>query len=157
MAENKQISGLTYEQLQELLTTVLASANKLNPLEEKQLKEEIQREERRKMLSIELGRAEEEARWRRQNSCTHCADSKTGEPVARGTGISTTSGQLHGDGSISLICMRCATHWHFMPTRDEFEYANNAGLLHFRPPAIERCLNRQDFIQRPAPKEAVAV
>lgn len=154
MADNKpgQMLSLTYEQLQELLKTVVAEANKPNALEAKQLAQELEKDRRRQQLSVELGRAEEEARWRRQNSCTHCRHQTTGESVQKGTGVWTTCGQSHGDDSISLICMRCATLWHFKGTANEREYANNAGLLGFQPPPIERCLNKDDFATRPLPR-----
>jgi hypothetical protein len=158
MAENKPQTtvSLSYEQLQELLQSVIASASKLNPLEQKKMDEELERDRRRAVLAVELGRAEEEARWRRQNSCSHSRHASTGAGVTRGTGIWTTCGQTHGDDSISLICMRCATLWHFKATPEEREYANNAGLLGFEPPAIERCLNKNDFASRPRPRtEAV--
>lgn len=143
---------LTYEQLQDMLKTVLAEAGKLNPLEQKKMNAELERERRREVLSVELGRAEEESRWRRQNSCSHSRHASTGMGVTRGTGIWTTCGQTHGDDSISLICMRCATLWHFKATSEEREYANNAGLLGFEPPPIERCLNANDFASRPRPR-----
>ena len=159
MAENKsQVTGFTYEQVQELLRVAIAEASKLNPIEQKRLDEEIERDRRRKQLSIELGRVEEESRWRRQNSCTHSRHNTTGESVPRGMGTWTTCGQTHSDDTISLICMRCATLWHFQATPRERELANGAGLLGFAPPPIERCLNKNDFASRPAPRpEAVAV
>lgn len=152
---DKPTVTMTFDQVQDLLRTVLAEANKPNALEQKRLDEELAKDKRRAALAVELGRAEEEARWRRQNSCTHSRHATTGESVPKGTGVWTTCGQTHGDDSISLICMRCATLWHFQATANERDYANNAGLLGFMPPPLERCLNRADFVTRPQPREAV--
>ena len=157
MSERNEIktTGLSYEQMQELLLKVVEAANKPNWLEQRKIDEETSRIRRRELLAVELGRAEEESRWRRQNSCTHSRHAQTGEGVPRGTGVWTTSGQVNSDDSISLICMRCATHWLFQASHQEREYAHNAGLLGFPPPPIARCLNKADFVQRPQPKEVM--
>jgi len=156
MAEKDKEFTLSAAQLQQILEGALKAATAPNALEQKRLDEEIERERRRSILSVQLAKIEEDARWRRQNSCSHSCDSKTGASVRRGTGNWTTSGQMHGDDSCSVICQRCATLWHFSPTKDEREYIlNGPGLLGFAPPAIDRCLNRDDFAVRPAPAEGV--
>lgn len=147
---HENVVSLTKTELQELLTTVLRQAQSLNPLDQKRLDEEIEREKRRTLLAIELARTEEEAHWRRQNSCTHSAHEKTGEAVPKGMGKWTTGGQMHGDESATLICQRCATAWRFKPTREEREYIlNGPGLLGYPPPNMDRLLNRDDFAARP--------
>src|SRR5215471_4346215 len=135
MAEKETMVSITPTQLQDILTAALKAANQPNALEAKHIAEEAERERRRQNLAIELARVEEEARWRKQNSCTHSVNEKTGEPVPRGTGKYVTSGQMHGDDSCSLICQRCAQVFRFMPTREEREFIQNGpGLLGYPPP-----------------------
>jgi hypothetical protein len=142
---------MSKEQFQELLT---ALANpRMNPLEQKKYDEEAKRDKRRAALAIELGRSEAENRWRRQNSCSHSRDSRTGQAVTRGSGEWTTGGQVHGDDTISLGCLRCGTVWHWKGSPQERDYALNAGLLGFAPPPVERCLNKEDFAPPVAPSQ----
>lgn len=148
--EKDNLIALTAAQLENILRAATAP----NALEQKKLDEEMEREKRRARLSVELARVEEEARWRRQNSCSHSCNEKTGASVAKGTGRWITGGQVHGDGNASLICQRCATIWRFKPTPEELDYINNSegGLMGYAPPPIERCINRDDFVtRRPAP------
>src|SRR5215471_11720067 len=108
MAEKeKDHLALTPLQLQDIIEAAVKAATAPNALEQKRLEEEMERERRRSILSVELAKVEEEARWRRQNACSHSANSKTGESVPRGKGHWTTSGQMHGDDTASLICQRC--------------------------------------------------
>jgi len=148
MAE-KELS-LTASQLQSIIETAVKAASAPNALEKKRLDEELDREKRRAILAVQLGNIEEEARWRKQNSCSHSCNDKTGESVPRGTGRWVTGGQLHGNGEATLICQRCATTWRFKPTHEESEWIlNGPGLLGYAPPPLERCLNRDDFMTRP--------
>src|SRR5215467_15729109 len=107
MAEKETMVSITPTQLQDILTAALKAANQPNALEAKHIAEETERERRRQNLAIELARVEEEARWRKQTSCTHTVNEKTGEPVPRGQGKWLTGGQMHGDDSATLICQRC--------------------------------------------------
>jgi len=77
MAEKDKEFTLSAAQLQQILEGALKAATAPNALEQKRLDEEIERERRRSILSVQLAKIEEEARWRRQNSCSHSADSKT--------------------------------------------------------------------------------
>src|SRR5215831_9029455 len=148
MAEKETMVSITATQLQDILTAALKAANQPNALEAKHIAEEAERERRQQALAVELARVEEEARWRKQNSCSHSVNEKTGEPVAKGTGKWATGGQMHGDDSCTLICQRCAQVFRFMPTREEREYIiNGQGLLGFAPPPLERLINREDFMQ----------
>lgn len=150
MADKEKDYNLSATDLQRIIESAVKAAVAPNALEAKQMQEALERDRRRTLLAVELGRVEEEARWRRQNSCTHSADAKTGEPVTKGTGRWTTSGQVHGDDSASLICQRCSTLWKFVPTREEREFIlNGPGLLGYAPPPIERCINKDDFMMRP--------
>src|SRR5438552_1230445 len=125
---------LSPDQLQQLLVKAVAAgvaeATKMNPLEEKRYKEELEREERRNKLAVELGKAEEEALRKKRDACSHSRD-KEGNGVSRGQGIWTTQGQIHGNECITLICMRCATTWTWKGTMAERDAANNSahGLL----------------------------
>ena len=150
MAEEKL--SLTPSQLKDIIETAVRAASAPNALEQKRLDEELDREKRKRILSVQLGKIEEEARWRKQNSCSHSCNEKTGDPVPYGKGKWTTGGQVHGDDTATLICQRCATIWRFEPTHQEREYIlNGPGLLGFAPPSLDRCLNRDDFATRPAP------
>ncbi len=60
--------NLTPSQLKDILESAVRAASAPNALEQKRLDEELEREKRRSLLSIELAKVEEEARWRRQNS-----------------------------------------------------------------------------------------
>ena len=154
MAE-KELS-LTKAELAEIIGSAVRAANAPNALEQKRLDEELERERRRSLLSVELAKVEEEARWRKQHSCSHSCNEKTGDPVARGKGKWTTGGQMHGDETATLICQRCSTVWRFKPTSEEREYIQNGpGLMGFAPPDISRCINKDDFIiRRPVTMEA---
>ena len=150
---NNNSMNITHEQLQEILRTAIAEATKPNWLEQKKMDEEMERDRRRTILAVELGRAQEEKLWREQNLCTHCRNEKTGEAVKRGTGVWCTSGQAHTNDVASLICQRCATLWQFKVTPEEREYIiNGPGLMGFAPPPIDRCLNKENFVKRPEPR-----
>ena len=134
---------LSKEQFQDLLAAI--SNPKMNPLEQKKFEEEEKKEKRRALLAVELGTAEAQSRYRKAMGCSHSRDGRTGNAVPRGTGEWTTGGQVHGNDTITLSCLRCGTRWTWAATPQEREYANNAGLLGFTPPPIERCINKDDF------------
>ena len=157
MPDKENSVSMTKTELQQILTAAIMAANQPNPLEKQQMEEQAERERRRQLLAVELGKAEEAARWHRQNSCTHSRSATTGVAVERGTGVYTTSGQQHSDGSVSLVCMRCATIWRFMPNSREDQFLKDGGeLLGFPPPPIGRLLNRDDFVVRPVPTVEVS-
>lgn len=146
MSENV---SFTKEQFQEFLHAI--SQNKLNPLEQKKLEEELRKDRRKLRRSIEEGYSAELKRWAQQNGCTHsrwpAGHRNAGESAPRGQGEWTTGGQVSGN-VISLLCLRCQTTWKFEGTQQEVEYANNSasGLMCFPPPPVERCLNKDQFI-----------
>ena len=142
---------LTKDQFQQLVDAI--GHPKMNPLEQKKFDEEEKREKRRALLSVELGKAEAESRYRKQTGCSHSRDPRTGNAVPRGMGEWTTGGQPHGDDTITLSCLRCGTQWTWKASPQEREYANNAGLLGFAPPPIDRCLNKADFMPPVAPSQ----
>lgn len=150
--------NLTHEQLQKLLAEAMGAAvtaaRKMNPLEQKAYDEELRKDRRRALLSVELGKIESEKRWRQQASCTHSRDKSTGDAVAKGTGQWTTGGQRHGHDRLSVICLRCGTAWIFKASPNELEYAEQHGLLGYAPPPVERCLNKEDFQKPVFPDES---
>jgi len=131
----------------------------MNPLEEKAMKAELEKDRRRGVLAIELGYAEELRRWNQQHSCTHYRDSKTGDAQhpSKGGGAYTTQGQMHGNDTATLLCLRCCTEWKFIPTPAEREYIlNGPGMMGFAPPPVERCINKDQFVTAPPVKPEVS-
>lgn len=151
MSENQGGITLSKEQFQQMLEAI--AHPRMNPLEEKKFAEEALKEKRRALLSVELGKAEAEKRYRQQVGCSHSRDPRSGNGVARGSGEWTTGGQRHGDDTITLACLRCGTQWTWKATPQEREYCDNAGLLGFPPPPVERCTNKADFLPPAAPSQ----
>jgi hypothetical protein len=140
---------LTHEQLQQLMEAAIRAAKAPNPIEEKQIQEQIERERRRNLMMTEMGRIEEQSRLHKQNSCSHKRHETKGHNVARHEpGVWTTGGNLLGakEDVAGLICVRCATTWKFRPTPEESEYFRNApeGMNGFPPPPEERCIKEAD-------------
>ena len=135
----------TYEQVQELLKI---AANKMNPLEQRKLDEELARDRRRRIMETVYAQAEEQARWNKQQGCTHYRDDK-GNAAPRGTGTPTTGGQLHSNETATLLCTRCGTEWHWKTTPQERDYFNSVGMMSLQPPPVERCLNKDSFVTSP--------
>jgi len=141
---------MTPEQLQELLARAVgaavdkavAAAKAMNPLEQKRYNEEVDMETRKAALREAVSRDKERTRNARRN-CTHSRDN-IGKYVAKGTGVWTTSGQLHADDTISLLCLRCQMTWVFKsaPWERELFHTGEHGLLGLTPPADDRLLNR---------------
>ena len=126
---------ITPKQLEDMLSRVLADSRKLNPMEQRKFDEEVERDRRRNMLMIELGKVEEEKDRRRKNGCSHKRDAKTGDAVSRDSmGEWTTGGQAYQDGTAAIICLRCSTTWIFKPTPEQYSIILQNGLLKARPP-----------------------
>jgi hypothetical protein len=89
-----------------------------------------------------LGKIEEEARERRKNGCTHTRHALgtklAGHAAPRGQGEWTTGGQMHGDGTATITCTRCAYQWRFLPNHTEREYTQDSGLLGAAPPPARK-------------------
>jgi hypothetical protein len=137
--------GLTMEQVLEIVKTFAAESKKMNPIEQKKYDDEIKAEERRKMMMVELGKAEEQAMINRKNGCSHSRHSMSagklgGHSCAKGAGEWTTGGQIHSDGTATMVCTRCSWTWHWQPTAREREYIDNAGMLGMAPPSEERLI-----------------
>ena len=134
--------SISKEDLKELLMAVMGASKSMNPLEEKKYKEELEKERRKALLVKQLGEDEERQMAQRRGGCSHCVDKDTGQPVARGTGMWCTQGQVHSNDVISLICMRCSTVWYWKGTAQERAYAIDAehGLLHIPPPSADRII-----------------
>lgn len=133
---------ISKDDLKELLMSVMSASRQMNPLEEKKYNEELEKDRRKALLVKQLGEDEERQMTMKKNGCSHCVDKDTGQPVARGTGVWVTQGQVHSNDVISLICMRCSTTWHWKGTPAERAYAIDAehGLLHIPPPSEDRLL-----------------
>src|SRR5581483_4321739 len=141
-------TNFSHDQVQELLRQqaemfkgVISELKKPNPLEERKLREELEKEQRRKLAMIALGKAEEFARTNRQKSCTHSRDDK-GNYVNKGQGTWTTGGNVGTNGIGSLVCWRCAKTWRWRASAAEREYSENVGLLGFVPPSEDICLTQ---------------
>ena len=136
--------SLSKAELQELLTAVVKAGTAPNAFQQKAVQEELQREHRRNLLAVELGKVEEARMQARKNGCTHsrlsmAAGKNGGNAAPRGTGEWTTGGQLSGDGEEAmLICQRCSWMWKWKVTNQEREAINNVGLLGAAPPPAER-------------------
>jgi len=134
--------NISKEDLKELLMAVANSGKSMNPLEQKEYDEKIEKEKRKALLVKQLGEDEERQMSNRKNGCSHCVDKETGQPVPRGTGRWCTQGQVHSNDVISLICMRCSTVWYWKGTPNERAYAIDAehGLLYQPPPSEDRLI-----------------
>jgi hypothetical protein len=143
---------MSYSELQNLLRTLLAEANKPNALEQKQLEEEAERSRRRHIRALEEGYEDSKKRWNQQHNCTHrfygMGEAEGGNMAPKDRGQWKTGGQVHASGDITLLCLRCNTTWRWKGSPQEIEYVNNSahGLLGFAPPPIERCLNKDEFV-----------
>ena len=141
-------TGISKEQLQTIMamfTEAVKAARAPNVLEEKQLKEEMEREKRKALLAVEVGKVEEEKIRRRKHGCSHQrfpqGHKQAGWDAPKGAGGEwCTSGQMNSDGTALTICQRCAWSWKWKPNYQESEYINNVGLLGFAPPAPERII-----------------
>lgn len=138
-----QALSISAEQLQELLKTVLSENNKLNPIEQKKLDEELARQRRRDMLAVELGRAEEASRFQKQNSCSHmiypAGHRFAGHDAPKGTiGAQwNTGGQAYQNGLAMIVCQRCQTRWIFRPGPEAYTNILQNGLAAAQPPSDE--------------------
>jgi len=132
--------------LQQLLEAVVKAGNAPNAFEQKAVEEQLQREHRRNLLAVELGKVEEARMQARKNGCTHCrlpmaAGKNGGNAAPKGQGEWCTSGQLLSDGDTAcLICVRCSWRWHWKVNNQEREYINNQGLYGAPPPPAERVI-----------------
>src|SRR6185437_16876350 len=141
-------TNFSHDQVQELLRQqaemfkgVISELKKPNPLEERKLREELEKDQRRKLAMVELGKAEEFARTNRQKTCTHSRDDK-GNYVSKGQGTWTTGGNVSTSGIGSLVCLRCSKTWRWRASAAEREYSENVGLLGFTPPHDDICLHQ---------------
>jgi hypothetical protein len=138
---------ITKQELQEMMAKTVAAVvsemKKPNAIEQKALDEAENASKRRQLLMKTLGKAEEESMRRKRYGCSHsrysnAAGRLAGHSAPRGTGEWTTGGQTHGNGTITVICMRCATDWTYKGTPEEYQSAQDAGLLGVEPPPPER-------------------
>jgi len=144
MAEPQGVN-LSFEQLKELISSAVAESHKMNPLQQKEYDDKIKAEKRKAMMVVELGKAEEQAMNLKKHGCSHSrhgmgAGKLAGHACAKGTGEWTTGGQVHGDGTATMVCTRCSYTWHWQPTSQEREYIDNSGMLGMAPPVESRLI-----------------
>lgn len=138
---------LTPKQLQDLLKTAITEATKLNPIEERKLNEELERERKRSMMMVQLGKIEEEAARRKREGCSHMrypagAGRLAGMGAPRGAMGAEwcTGGQAYQDGTAMVICLRCSSTWLFRPDPNYYTAILQNGLLGEAPPPPELTL-----------------
>jgi hypothetical protein len=143
-----EIRGLTKQDLADIVAAAVAAANRPDPLREKELAEQLATEKRRTAMMLELGKIEEASTKRKKDGCTHSrlpmsAGKFGGHAARKGEGEWTTGGQLHSDGTATLICTRCSWTWHFQPTLQERDYIEQQGMLGMAPPAESRLITEE--------------
>lgn len=135
---------LTPMELQEMLREMLrenqggtlealkAFAQELKkPTEEeaRKLAQEREIRERRARESVELAKVELESKRQRQLSCRHRKED----------GTHTVRGQIHGDGYVHPICIRCFTEFKpFRPAAEMLTGGVNLGGYFFSDNELER-------------------
>ena len=104
----EQTTNLTYDQLQQLIQTIVTESKKPGKLEQKKLDEEDRRERVKNEQSLAMAKADEESKINRQMNCSHGT-------VHPGTGAfkQTWRGQvhsLHGHKPYTVLtCTQCLT------------------------------------------------
>jgi hypothetical protein len=133
-----QVQELLAQQMK-MMESVIGKLTALNPIEQKKLDEDLKKENRRNLLAIELGKAEEARIKRLRDGCSHMRDPRTGDGVARGSmyGEWCTSGQVYQNGLAMLLCQRCAWSWIFKPAPEAYSVMLQNGLLKMPPPPDE--------------------
>ena len=167
MAENRpqsaQIVGISKEDLQELLSSILAKAEeRMNPADRIVFDEQMSRMARLEQFKAIMA-ADVAAQKARAAGCTHRRWPKghdlAGHPAPRGQGEWVTGGQLHGSGRqrfAALTCLRgCGATWLFFPSDGEFAYLEDSGMLGWVPPAENRLLERCTWCSKLFPKLTV--
>jgi hypothetical protein len=137
--------SITPEQLQNLLRTAIgeavSQATKLNPIQQRQLDEELAKDRRRTEMMRQLGRIEEEAARRKKEACSHMRYPATmgklsGHGAPRGAlGAEwCTGGQAYQNGTAMIICLRCSDTWLFRPDPNYYNAIVQNGMLGEAPP-----------------------
>lgn len=92
---------LTKDQLESLIAKAIETAVRVakEPTEEEQMKklQEEEERDRRRKEAVELARVEEESKKAAWASCSH----------TKPNGQRSVSGQIHSDGLVHPICLRC--------------------------------------------------
>jgi hypothetical protein len=153
--------SISPEQLQDLLKTAIAEAvgqaTKLNPIEQRKLDEELQKDRRRNMMMIQLGKIEEESARQKRDGCSHMrhpagAGKLAGHSAPRGSlGAEwCTGGQAYQDGTAMIICLRCSSTWLFRPDSNYYNAILQNGLLGEAPPPDAQTICPGCFELKPA-------
>jgi hypothetical protein len=146
-----EIRGLNEEALARIVAAAIQAANKLNPLEEKKLQEELAAQKRRDQAAIQLAKIEEESMRNRKSGCSHSrhpmAMGKLGGHAApKGKGEWTTGGQMHDDDTATMVCTRCSWTWHWKPTLQERQYIEQNGMMGMAPPDESRLIKQDEAV-----------
>jgi len=160
-AEMSETISITPQQLQELLKTAISEAvsqaTKLNPIEQRKLDEELQKDKRRNMMMIQLGKIEEESARQKRDGCSHMrypasAGKLSGHSAPRGAlGAEwVTGGQAYQDGTAMVICLRCSSTWLFRPDSSYYNAILQNGLLGEAPPPEAQTICPGCFSLKPA-------
>lgn len=149
MSDQPQGLNLSFEQLKELISAAVAESHKMNPIQQKEYDDKINAAKRKALMVVELGKAEEQAMKMKKEGCSHSrhgmgAGKLAGHACAKGKGEWTTGGQLHGDGTATMVCTRCSYTWHWQPTNQEREYVGDAGMLGMSPPEESRLIKEPE-------------
>jgi hypothetical protein len=105
--------SLSKQDLADVVAAAVRAANQLNPIEQRNLEQELAAQERRDKAAVQLAKIEMESAERKKNACSHSRHPMAmgrmgGHAAPKGTGEWTTSGQCHSTKLATLICVRCA-------------------------------------------------
>lgn len=140
------VTGITPEQLQQILAAVIAETKKLNPMEQQQLDDMLKAQARKDKMMIALAKAEEQAQWTKRNGCSHKRYPKSHDLAGHSAPKDElmaewcTGGQAYQDGTAVLVCTRCSTVWRFRPTPDYYTQIVQNGLRGQAPPPPEHVM-----------------
>ena len=148
---NDELKGLTKQDLIDIVSAAVAASHQLNPIEQRKYKQELEAQERKDRAMVELGKAEEQAMWNKKHGCSHSRFPMSmgklgGHPCPKGQGEWTTGGQLHSPDLATMICQRCSWVWQWKPTRAEFEYIEQNGMMGMAPPDESRLIRPEEVV-----------
>jgi hypothetical protein len=142
---NEELKGLTKQDLIDIVSAAVAASHQLNPIEQRKYEQELQAQKRRDLAAINLAKIEEENMRNRKNGCSHsrypmAMGKLGGHNCPKGQGEWTTGGQLHSQDLATMICQRCSWTWQFKPTKAEYEYIEQNGMMGMTPPDDSRLI-----------------
>lgn len=139
------VQAILKDLLPGLMEATVRAVKAPNPVEERQMKEQLENDKRRMQAMLYFSRAQAEADWTKKHGCTHSryanGHRQAGHPCPKGQGEWVTQAQVHGHGIASVICLRCSTIWLWKATADELQAILDGNLAGAAPPLEERCLS----------------